>query len=111
MPSTRKAMDPDKTTPSKLTTQMHTHHTPMHTPAPSSTTVTYTCVNSQTTILLQTARIQIGNPSTEQPSMEARLILDSGSQRTYVTKQVQKTLSLKPIRTETVIIKTFGSKL
>lgn len=108
--STRKAMTTDQTTSPTLTTQMHTHHTPMHTPAPSSTTITYTCVNSQTSILLQTARIQIGNPSTEQPSMEARLILDSGSQRTYVTKQVQETLSLKPIRTETVIIKTFRSK-
>ena len=88
IPSTRKAMSTDQTTSSKLTTQMHTHHTPMHTPAPYSTTITYTCVNSQMPILLQTARIQFGNPSTEQPSMEARLILDSGSQRTYVTKQV-----------------------
>ena len=82
----------------------------MHTPAPSSTTITYTCVDSKTPILLQTARSQIGNPSMEQPLMGARLILDSGSQRTYVTKQVQNTLSLKPLRTETVIIKTFGSK-
>ena len=62
----------------------------MHTPAPSSTIITDTCVDSQTPILLQTEKQdwkpiygKIFNGSTS----------DSGSQRTYVTKSVQNTLS------------------
>ena len=97
--STRKTITPPTTT--------QTTSTPTPPTAPS-TTIAYTCVDTQTPVLLQTARARIGNPSTDQSS-EVRLILDCGSQRTYITKQVQETLSLKALRTETVMINTFGA--
>ena len=91
-----------------ITPPTTTQTTSTPTPNASSTTIAYTCVDTQTPVLLQTARATIGNPSTDQSS-EVRLILDCGSQRTYITKQVQETLSLKALRTETVMINTFGA--
>ena len=54
-------------------------------------------VNSQTPILLQTAKA-------------VRTILNSGSQRSYVTTRVCEMLSMKKIQSETMIIKTFGTE-
>lgn len=63
-------------------------------------------VSSHTPVLLQTAVTTVyGN--TEQ--VRARIILDGGSQRSYVTNQLRSSLNLKRIRTDTVSIKTFGS--
>ena len=39
----------------------------------------------------------------------ARAVLDSGSQRTYVSSQLREKLRLPTVRTETIRIKTFGS--
>ena len=41
--------------------------------------------------------------------MVIRLILDGGSQRSYVTQRVKDALELQPERTEEVHIRTFGS--
>ena len=38
-----------------------------------------------------------------------RLILDSGSQKTYITQRVKETLGLKSVTKEKLYIKTFGS--
>ena len=38
-----------------------------------------------------------------------RLILDSESQKTYITRQLKDTLDLKPVAREKLCIKTFGS--
>ena len=43
------------------------------------------------------------------PKLEVRAILDLGSQRSYVTAKVQEALNLKRVRSESMIIKTFGS--
>lgn len=40
---------------------------------------------------------------------EVRAILDCGSQRTYITRQTQRVLSLEPLRTESMMIKIFGA--
>ena len=74
------------------------------------TNVTY--VDSQTPILLQTARLQLCNPNdTLAPPrcVEARAIMDSGSQRSYVTCRLRESLHLPTKRTESLHIKTFGS--
>ena len=57
------------------------------------------CVNSQTPILLQPAKAVLSNPSQlpPLPTLEVRAILDSGSQRSYVTTQICEMLSLKKI--------------
>ena len=57
--------------------------------------------------LLQTARAQICNIETEE-TLTTRILFDTGSQRTYITKNLRKLLKLKTLRTENVIINTFG---
>lgn len=66
-------------------------------------------VGSQTPILLQTAKLRLVNPNGENPETSARAILDSGSQRMYVTSHVREKLKLPAIATETIQIKTFGN--
>ena len=41
--------------------------------------------------------------------VEERLMFDSGSQRSYVSSKVREKLKLKTLRTEKIIIKTFGN--
>ena len=36
------------------------------------------------------------------------ILLDNGSQRTYITEDLQRKLRLKPIENETVHLNTFG---
>lgn len=68
-------------------------------------------VNSHTPILLQTAKVVVCDATHLEPtsSLEVRAILDPGSQRSYVTTHVREKLSLRRIRSESMIIKTFGS--
>ena len=75
-----------------------------------TTNVTY--IDSQTPILLQTAKLRLYNPSNPgvlSNCVEARAIMDSGSQRTYVTSRLRERLRLTTERTESLHIKTFGS--
>lgn len=60
-------------------------------------------------VLLQTARTKVFNPQRPQSRMTARVILDSGSQRSYITCKARATLSLPTVRTQRMSIKTFGS--
>ena len=76
---------------------------------PSSAISMY--IDSKTSILLQTCIALASNPTSAQPQEElcVRIILDSGSQKTYITQQLKETLGLKPIASERLCIKTFGS--
>ena len=65
-------------------------------------------IGTSTPILLQTAKAVVFKPG--QPGqLLARLILDSGSQRSYVTTRVREQLNLPNERRQTIAIKTFGS--
>ena len=65
-------------------------------------------VGSQTSVLLQTALLRMTNPN--HPGMvTARAVMDSGSQRTYITSRLQDKLRLPAIQKESLRIKTFGS--
>ena len=80
----------------------------------SSTGVTPTTTNyvsSCTPILLQTAMATVCDASIPKPTatLEIRAILDAGSQRSYVTTRVQEKLSMRRVRSESMVIKTFGS--
>jgi len=59
-------------------------------------------------VLLQTARTTVYNLGDPANSKEVRIILDTGSQRSYITESVKEHLSLVPVGTETMIINTFG---
>jgi hypothetical protein len=44
----------------------------------------------------------------ESEQVSTRILFDSGSQRTYISEKVRNRLRLKALRSEKVIIKTFG---
>ena len=66
-------------------------------------------VNASMPILLQTAKAAIYNPGLANEKFLARLILDSGSQRSYVTNRVKYKLRLQSERKQAISVKTFGS--
>ena len=59
----------------------------------------------------QTCIALASNPTSVQPREKhrVRIILDSGSQKTYDTQQLKETLDLKPIARERMCIESFGS--
>ncbi|CAB4008480.1 PREDICTED: uncharacterized protein LOC107346460, partial [Paramuricea clavata] len=67
-------------------------------------------VDAQSSILLQTARAPIYNPKDPSKTLQARLIFDSGSQRSYITSTIRDKLNLPIVRRDTLKINAFGSK-
>ena len=67
-------------------------------------------VDAQTPILLQTAKLHFCDPknSATPAFVEARAIMDTGSQRTYVTRRIKQCLRLPISGIESLHIKTFG---
>ena len=59
-------------------------------------------------VLLQTARGQAYDTNGE--LLPVRLLLDSGSQRSYITNRLVQRLQLKPIRRERLNLNTFGNE-
>ena len=77
--------------------------------APTQTTATLCTGVCRGAVLLQTARTYAHNPGNPWQSMEVRILLDSGSQRSYITEQAQRQLSLLPEREQRLSIATFGA--
>ena len=79
---------------------------PAYDPAPNSTAL---CAGSDAVILLQTALADISNP--EYPSLvqKARIVMDCGSQRSYLARRVKDNLSLPVIDNQNLSIAAFGS--
>ena len=65
--------------------------------------------NSSTPLLLQTAQAIVYNPQRPECKVKVRIILESGSQRTYLTDNLKKILQLPVLERKQVSIKTFGS--
>ena len=65
---------------------------PMNTHGDAASPVLY--VSTQTPVLLQTAKVRMYATTQSCSTLEARAILNGGSQRTCVTSQIQKMLSL-----------------
>ena len=61
------------------------------------------------TVLLQTAIASISRPDCPTETIKARMILDSGSQRSYVSDRLKNAINLPVIGTEQLEIKTFGN--
>ena len=66
-------------------------------------------VNGACPILLQTAKAVIHKPGSPGVKSQVRLLLDSGSHRTYVTTQVKEELGLLSEGRQSTLIKTLGS--
>ena len=68
------------------------------------------CASNVKTVLLQTARAQIYNVSRPQRlQLEVRVLLDSGSQRSYLSERARAMLSLESTSEQKLSIATFGS--
>ena len=61
-------------------------------------------------VILQSALVLLENPPTQE-QIEAKMILDTGSQRSYISQKVLHHLNLKAVRTEEISINSFGEKL
>ena len=61
-------------------------------------------------VLLQTARARVANPNQENHSCNVRILLDSCSQKSYISTRLRYKLQLPSIGSETVLIKTFGKE-
>ncbi|CAB4003839.1 Hypothetical predicted protein [Paramuricea clavata] len=51
------------------------------------------------------------NSEDPEKSIQATIIFDSDSQRSYVTRHIKESLNLPTIKKETLMIKTFGSSV
>ena len=67
-------------------------------------------VRSDQAVLLQTAQALAFNPEVPQKSQQVCIVLDCGSQRSYVTERLMKELSLNAQGEQPLTIMTFGSK-
>ena len=64
--------------------------------------------SSTCNILLQTAKAKVGSLVNEKVIL-ARILFDSGSQRSYITNKLRLKLELPSLRKEKLVIKTFGN--
>lgn len=104
-----------------ITSAMATNPKTTSTAAQSKTTTATTTSRQESTpisvsilapgesVLLQTASTEIRSPDGT-TSAKIRLILDSGSQRTYITKAMAKRLKLQPKGVIRLTLFTFGSR-
>ena len=67
-------------------------------------------IDTKTSVLLQTAKIFVSRTDDPNHRIQARLIFDTGSQRSYVSTRLRNALQLPTINQETLMIKTFGSE-
>lgn len=79
---------------------------PAYAPTPPTTSL---WVRNDRAVLLQTARAVAFNPNDPRRSQSVRIVLDTGSQRSYVTNSVKEKLSLATEGEQCMSIMTFGS--
>ena len=68
---------------------------------------TTTTSNGSSKVLLQTATTHAYSPHNNR-AIPVRVLLDSGSQRSYATNHLKKRLGLQPVKKETLNLNTFG---
>ena len=73
----------------------------------NNTTTTNT-VRNKGKVVLQTAKPRIAFNEDNSKSSHVRILFDNGSQRSYITSNVKSKLNLKPMKTETLHLNTFG---
>ena len=61
-------------------------------------------------MLLQTARVKVRAPGKLVPVIETRILLDSGSQRSYISRQLSEALGLKEEQREMLLVKAFAAE-
>ena len=99
-------------TPNPLPTSVNNASTldpsaPVFTSPPTSTSL---YVDSSKAILLQTALVEVHNPLNPSLTSKVRVIMDNGSQRSYVTQRVKESLALVASDKQRLSIAAFGAK-
>lgn len=79
---------------------------PPFTTVPTSSNL---CTNGMKAVLLQTARASVYNPAQPHRSIRVRVLLESGSQRSYISERAKGQLALQPTEEEHLCIAAFGS--
>ena len=64
--------------------------------------------NNANSVLLQTAQAFVCKPDNQEFGLNAQVIFDSCSQRSYITSKACEQLNLPTVGKETLLIKTFG---
>ena len=84
---------------------------PKQNEVPTEETKTTTTVSNKTkgTVLLQTAKAMAVN-DVNSKTAQVRILLDTGSQRTYITSRLKSKLNLSPVKSETLHLNTFGDE-
>ena len=81
--------------------------------APQQTTEDKTATmyvkSGATPILLQTASTTVINPGAPDLQVNARVLFDTGSQRSYITSELKERLNLPTLSRQDILVKTFGS--
>ena len=67
------------------------------------------CSDRVPAVFLQTARALLHHPSDPHISLKVRLILDSGSQKSYISERARELLQLETTGRQSLAIATFGS--
>ncbi|XP_067017985.1 uncharacterized protein [Acropora muricata] len=75
-------------------------------PCPGATATLH--VGGKNSVLLQTATANVSNPRSGK-TVQARLVFDSGSQRSYIANGLRSSLERPSLRYENLVIKTFGA--
>ena len=89
-----------------------TTHSTLNPSAPtfnSPSTSTSLCADSNKVILLKTALAEVSDPRDSTRVKWVRIVLDSGSQKSYLTQQVKDSLSLPVVDQQRLSIAAFGS--
>ena len=73
-------------------------------------TTTNMHVSGRNTVLLQTAQAEVSAPGIGGKTENVRIIFDSGSQKTYIHERIKRSLNLKAVGKDRLLIKTFGDE-
>ena len=73
-------------------------------------TTTNMHISGRNSVLLQTARADVSAPGVGGKTENIRIIFDSGSQKTYINERLKKSLNLKVVGKDRLLIKTFGDE-
>ena len=101
---------PPAEAPTTCATTTHSTLNPSAPTFPPPATSTSLCAASDKVILLQTALANVSSPHDRNHVLRVRIVMDSGSQRSYLTQRVKDRLSLPVTNEQRLSIAAFGSR-
>ncbi|XP_045205909.2 uncharacterized protein LOC123558098 [Mercenaria mercenaria] len=103
-----RSLCPKKYQKSAINESVNVSEETQETSSPASASEENALLSSNEIVLMQTARTQVRSTS-DQRKEEVRILLDSGSQRTYITERLAESLKLRKENEQEIRLVTFGS--